>query len=116
MECCSPSTTQNGRSGWRSRLTARNGIILGLVALLGIGLAFGGGWGWLVAVGVAPIILGLLPCAVMCGLGLCMMGMSNKRTAAPPVIAPQNGVPAETMQGIGQPALRRPDIAPQNVG
>lgn len=46
MECCSPSTAQTGRSGWKSRLTARNGIIVGLVALLGIGFAFGGGWGW----------------------------------------------------------------------
>lgn len=113
MECCSPSTAQTGRSGWKSRLTARNGIIVGLVALLGIGFAFGGGWGWLVAIGVAPVILSLLPCAVMCGLGLCMMGMSKKKTAAPLMIAPQNDATADTMQGIGQPALRRPDIAPQ---
>ena len=113
MECCSPSTAQTGRSGWRSRLTARNGIIVGLVALLGVGLAFGGGWGWLVAIGVAPVILSLLPCAVMCGLGLCMMGMGNKKTATP-MIAPQNDASAETMQGISQPAVRRLDIAPQN--
>lgn len=113
MECCSPSTAQTGRSGWRSRLTARNGIILGLVALLGIGFGFGGGWGWLVAIGVAPVILSLLPCAVMCGLGLCMMGMGKKKTDAAPMIAAQNDATADTMQGIGQPALRRPDIAPQ---
>lgn len=29
-------------------------------------------WGWLVAAGLAPIIIALLPCAVMCALGLCM--------------------------------------------
>lgn len=29
-------------------------------------------WSWLVAIGVAPILLSALPCLVMCGLGLCM--------------------------------------------
>jgi hypothetical protein len=114
MESCSSSTTQTGRSSWKSHLTRRNGILLGLIALLGIGLAFGGGWGWLVAIGVAPVILSLLPCVVLCGLGLCMMGMGNKKTATPPMIAPQNDATAQTMQGISQPALRQPDIAPQN--
>ena len=28
-------------------------------------------WSWLVAVGVASVLLSLLPCLVMCGLGLC---------------------------------------------
>ena len=30
-------------------------------------------WGWLAAIGIAPLILSLLPCAVMCALGMCMM-------------------------------------------
>ena len=29
-------------------------------------------WSWLVAIGAAPLITALLPCAVMCVLGLCM--------------------------------------------
>ena len=43
---------------------------------VGIVLAVGGlalGWSWLAAVGVLPILLGVLPCAAMCALGLCMM-------------------------------------------
>jgi hypothetical protein len=28
-------------------------------------------WDWLTAAGLAPIILGVLPCVVMCALGLC---------------------------------------------
>ena len=52
-----------------------------LLALVGlaviIGLSFGG-WGWLVAIGAAPIVLSLLPCVVMCGLGVCTMCRSNK--------------------------------------
>jgi hypothetical protein len=33
------------------------------------GVAFN--WSWLVAVGVAPLLLTLLPCAAMCALHLC---------------------------------------------
>jgi YHS domain-containing protein len=39
-------------------------------ALIVAGIA--SNWGWLVAAGVAPILIALLPCAVMCALGLCM--------------------------------------------
>lgn len=40
-----------------------------LVLIAGLGL----NWGWLMAVGVAPLLIAFLPCAVMCGLSLCMM-------------------------------------------
>ncbi len=46
----------------------------GLIVLT-IGIAVAGmamNWGWLVAVGIAPILLAALPCAAMCALGLCM--------------------------------------------
>ena len=42
---------------------------------LAIGIAVAGAalnWSWLVAAGVAPILLAILPCAAMCALGLCM--------------------------------------------
>ena len=52
--------------------------ILGLGNLAAIaGLSFGG-WGWLVAAGLAPVILSTLPCLVMCGLGLCLACRSNR--------------------------------------
>ena len=35
-------------------------------------------WGWLTAIGAAPLILSLAPCAVMCGLGICCMKSSSK--------------------------------------
>jgi hypothetical protein len=61
-------------------------LILGAVALLaGIGL----NWGWLVAAGIAPILLSTLPCLVMCGLGLCMMGRSCEKQSAPSADAKQ---------------------------
>jgi hypothetical protein len=37
----------------------------------------------LIAIGAAPIILSLLPCTVMCALGLCMMSRAG-RTMPPP--------------------------------
>lgn len=56
----------------RHWLRGRRGrLLLGLVA------AAGGMWvGWpaLVAAGVAPLLLGVLPCVAMCALGLCMKG------------------------------------------
>ncbi len=32
---------------------------------------------WLITAGVAPVLIGLLPCAAMCALGLCMSGMKK---------------------------------------
>src|SRR5262249_54193299 len=45
------------------------------VLLTGIAL----NWSWLVAVGIAPILLSTLPCLVMCGLGVCMLCRSSEK-------------------------------------
>jgi hypothetical protein len=54
--------------------------------VLGAGVLFAGialNWSWLMAAGIAPILLSTLPCLVMCGLGLCMLCRSSeKQTAA----------------------------------
>jgi hypothetical protein len=41
-------------------------------------------WGWLTAIGLAPVLVSLAPCAVMCGLGLCMKGGSGKGCSKSP--------------------------------
>jgi hypothetical protein len=46
------------------------------VTIVGAGLALN--WTWLTAIGAAPILLGLLPCAAMCALGLCMRGGASE--------------------------------------
>lgn len=78
--CCqsaSSSTPPTGLGRYLpSWLRGRRGIILGVVAVGGGGMALQ--WPWLVAIGVAPVLLSLLPCAVMCGLGLCMMGKKGQ--------------------------------------
>lgn len=56
-------------------------------------IAFAGGlalnWNWLVAVGVAPLLLSALPCVAMCALGLCM---SRGGSRSQPTGAPSSGV------------------------
>ena len=57
--------------------TSRPGSIAIAAAVIGSGLALN--WSGLVAVGAAPLILGILPCAAMCAVGLCMpMGRAKK--------------------------------------
>ena len=86
-------------------LRAWSGSRLGLLSIAGVAIVAGLGfnWSWLVAIGVAPLILAVLPCAAMCALGLCMMGMGRKG-AAP---GPSN----DAAQGAGSTPLSRPDIA-----
>lgn len=57
-------------------LTRRRLLLVGAATLMGGGMALN--WGWLTAIGLAPILLSLAPCAVMCGLGMCMKGGSGK--------------------------------------
>lgn len=56
----------------RPWLSDRRVLILAAVALAVGGIALG--WNWVVALGLAPLILAFAPCAIMCALGLCMMG------------------------------------------
>ena len=70
-----PSLAQDWLSALRYWLRGRNGVIAMIVLTVVIGAALN--WSWLVAVGVAPLLLTVLPCAVMCGLGLCMNKMTG---------------------------------------
>jgi hypothetical protein len=46
-------------------------MLIGIAALaVALGLAFN--WRWLTVIGVAPILVSMLPCVAMCALGLCM--------------------------------------------
>lgn len=70
----SPDRTFGGELIYAARYYLRDRRVqIALAAILvGGGLAFN--WGWVVAIGVAPLILSVLPCVVMCALGLCMVG------------------------------------------
>lgn len=59
----------------------RRGWLVFAVVLLSVAAFFS--WGWLAALGVAPVLLALAPCAAMCALGLCMNKMAgNSGTSA----------------------------------
>ena len=70
-----PSLGRDLVAAARYYLGGRRGLlILGGVAVVS-GLV--SSWGWLVAAGVAPLLLSVLPCVAMCALGLCMHQMSG---------------------------------------
>jgi hypothetical protein len=58
----------------------------GLILIAGVAIVAGLGfnWSWLVAAGLAPLILSALPCVAMCALGLCAMQMGRKGAAPGP--------------------------------
>lgn len=66
-------------------------------------------WGWLAAIGVAPILVALLPCAVMCTLGVCMKKM---RGGAQSVNKSAVGTQAKIVQAGNSPAriVGTPDL------
>ena len=62
-------------------LTRRRVMFAGAATVIGGGMALN--WGWLTAIGLAPILVSLAPCAAMCGLGLCMKGGSGDGCSKP---------------------------------
>jgi hypothetical protein len=70
-----PSLAQDWLYALRYWLRGPKGIAVLVVSALVVGAALN--WSWLVAAGIAPLLLTVLPCAVMCGLGLCMNKMSG---------------------------------------
>lgn len=83
----------------RSWLTSPRGLLLVGIAVIAAGLALG--WNWVVAIGLAPIVLAVAPCALMCALGMCMMGMGRK--TANPTEAPGPNIPGPVSRAILEP-------------
>ncbi len=65
------------RRSWSDFVRDHLGNRWGLLALGGLVVAIGIAlnWGWLVAAGIAPVLVAAAPCAIMCALGLCGMKM-----------------------------------------
>jgi hypothetical protein len=83
-EIAETSLTRDVLHAARYYLGGRRGLIaLAVVAVFG-GLALN--WSWLVAAGIAPVLLTALPCAAMCALGLCAGKMGGKSCAADPAV------------------------------
>jgi hypothetical protein len=57
-------------------------VLLALAAIAIVaGLALN--WSWLVAAGLAPILISTLPCLIMCAFGVCMICRSGEKSSAP---------------------------------
>ncbi|MCB4824858.1 hypothetical protein [Roseicella aerolata] len=77
------------------------------LAMLGLAVVAAGlasQWSWLTAIGVAPILVSLAPCAAMCALGLCMAGRSGRSCPAGK---------ARTEPRAAEPTPQAPDRAHQ---
>lgn len=83
-----PSLLQDWIQALRYWLSGRFGIIVLASSVVGAGLWFN--WGWLVSIGLAPLILTFLPCVVMCALGLCMHGRDGTRSGRNPTSEPDD--------------------------
>ena len=81
-------------------------VLLALAATaIGAGLAFN--WNWLVAAGIAPLLLGVLPCVAMCALGLCMNKMAGRSDSSDPKSRGLGEVAQEPFLGTGHEGLKR---------
>jgi hypothetical protein len=71
------SLTQDLSRALQHYLGGRRGfLILAGIAIVA-GLAFN--WSWLVAAGIAPLLIGALPCVAVCAVGACCMNkMANR--------------------------------------
>ena len=85
-----------GRRAW---------FVLAAVLVLG-GIA--ANWGWLVAIGVAPILIAFLPCAVMCVLGVCMQKAAGNRVGRS--VAGDAQPEKAFVSNSGAPAVEAPDL------
>ena len=76
-----PDVAQRGRQllpAVRRFARSHRGMLLIAAAVLAAGAALN--WSWLVAVGIAPLLIAVGPCLVMCALGVCMMGGKKCKT------------------------------------
>lgn len=74
----------------RPSILGRRRWLLGGIALALLAGSFVWQWSWLVAIGVAPLLISTAPCLAMCALGLCMHRMGNRTSGAA-----QDGPPAD---------------------
>jgi len=78
-----PSPPNLATNALRALLGSRRGLLVLGAVVIGLGLVLK--WNWVVAAGIAPFLLAVLPCAAMCALGLCMSKMTKgSSTAQPP--------------------------------
>jgi hypothetical protein len=100
------------KRGWSDFARYYLGNRWALLALGGLVLIVGGAlnWGWLVAAGIAPVLVAVAPCAIMCALGLCGMKMMGGSNAAQESQAPRSQLTDETSASTEATAVSAPHL------
>ncbi len=76
----------------RRRLGSRGALAaVSILVAAGVAIAAAANWSWLVASGIASVLFSVLPCLVMCGLGLCMHKFSGGAGATATKLAATDG-------------------------
>src|SRR3546814_19185011 len=96
----------------RYYLGGRRGLLILAGLAIAAGLALN--WSWLVAVGIAPILIAVLPCLAMCALGLCMSraggtscsAAGNNQGPAGADVGPSHHAPGAALQALPPPQTR----------
>ena len=96
-------------SAARYYLGTRFGLLA--IATLALGLGAYSSWGWLVAAGIAPLLLTLAPCAVMCALGMCTMGGKSKTSTDVASPGPIDGTDAKLPLDLAAPGADRDEAS-----
>ena len=81
MSARETTLTQDIGSYLRHQLRGWRGLTAAAVIFAAPALWFG--WPWLVAAGLAPLVLAMAPCAVMCAAGVCMHRIGRKPAVDP---------------------------------
>lgn len=95
------NATRLGPNSLASNLGSAAGSVFGnrfgLLAIAAgvIGLSAYNSLGWLVAAGLAPLLLSVAPCVAMCSLGMCTMGMKSKANTPTEKVLPTDGKPGD---------------------
>jgi hypothetical protein len=111
------SLAQDWLGALRYWLRGRRGVAVVVASAVVLGAALN--WSWLVAVGIAPLLLAALPCIAMCGLGLCMNRMTGGSCSTSQGTTEHASAPAlDTAQRAAapEPVERDPDSRPSEAG
>lgn len=95
------SLAHDWRAAARYYLGGRRGLLIVATVVVAGGLAIN--WSWLVAAGIAPLLIGVLPCVAMCALGLCIHKIGgpsctiDSTVGAVPESRPDNVLPSRSV-------------------
>ena len=80
------SVAQDLVSAGRYYIGRGRGLLIVATVVITAGVALN--WSWLAAIGLAPLLLGVLPCVAICAVGLCIGKAAVRPGPSDPAAAP----------------------------